>query len=121
MKKNISTLFKGKLGTINDKNLTYAEIKSSGKIEDGKFIIKNGELYGPSTGLLANGYIDPIDKHMDIHLKATPLESIDWFLRIIPFLDKIQTKNFIYIPIHIVGWFDDNQFKLIDQTLDIEK
>jgi len=43
---NISTLFKGKIGTLTDKNLTYSVINSVGDIENGRFILSHAELYG---------------------------------------------------------------------------
>ncbi len=104
---NISTLFKGKIGTLTDKNLTYSVINSVGDIENGKFILRNAELYGPSVGLLANGYIDPIDRVVDLRLKATPLESVDFIMRKIPLVKRFQTKKFIFIPIHVKGNFGD--------------
>ena len=112
---NISTLFKGKIGTLTDKNLTYSVINSVGDIENGRFILSNAELYGPSTGILANGYIDPIDKYVDLRLKATPLESVDVVLRKIPLVKRFQTKRFLFIPIHVKGNFGDPVVKKLDE------
>jgi len=112
---NITTLFKGKIGTLTDENLTYSVINSVGDIENGRFILSNAELYGPSTGILANGYIDIIDGVVDLRLKATPLESIDAILRKIPLVKRFQTKKFLFIPIHIEGRFGDSQVKRTDK------
>lgn len=112
---NISTLFKGKIGTLTDKNLTYSVINSVGDIQNGRFILSNAELYGASTGILANGYIDPINKSLDLRLKVTPLESVDTILRKIPLVKRFQTIKFLFIPIHIEGRFGDSQVKRTDK------
>ena len=112
---NISTLFKGKIGTLTDENLTYSVINSVGDIENGRFILSNAEIYGPSVGLLANGYIDPLDKVVDLNLKVTPLESVDVILRKIPLVKRFQTKRFLFIPIHVKGNFGDPVVKRLDE------
>jgi uncharacterized protein YhdP len=113
---NVSSLFKGKIGSLTDKNLSYSEIKSDGIIENGRLILNNAEMYGASTGILANGYIDPIDKNFDLHLKATPLESIDVIMRKIPLVKRFETKRFLFIPIHVEGWFGDPEVKSAGKT-----
>ena len=112
---NISTLFKGKIGTLTDKNLTYSVINSVGDIQNGRFILSNAELYGASTGILANGYMDPIDDSLDLRLKVTPLESVDAILRKIPLAKRFQTIKFLFIPIHVKGRFGDLQVKRTDK------
>jgi len=104
---NISTLFKGKIGSLRDEYFNYSTINSVGDIQNGRFILSNAELYGASTGILANGYIDPINKSLDLRLKVTPLESVDTILRKIPLVKRFQTKKFIFIPIHVKGNFGD--------------
>jgi hypothetical protein len=101
-------------------------------MKDGKLLIKEAALDGPSIKVVCEGFVDLVNMKLDLQLLVIPVMAVDSVIKRIPVVKFVLGKNFVSIPIRVKGDISDPKvetiapsaisfglFGLIKQTLNI--
>ena len=100
---NVTEIFKGKLSNPETDGFAYNSIHAKADIQNGKIVLNEMVIDGTSMNIVCQGYIDVVNKRMDITALVAPLKTIDFFIKRTPIIKDILGGSLISIPIGIKG------------------
>lgn len=129
---NFGELFRGQGPEFDKEGFPYDKLTAKADIKDGKILIKEAAMDGPSIKVVCEGFIDLVNKKLDLQLLVIPVMAVDSVIKKIPIVNFVLGKNFVSIPIRVKGDISDPSvesispsaisfglFGLIKQTLNI--
>ncbi len=100
---NVSNLFKAKLPDLVQQGFAYDTMIFKGEIKESRIFIKKGVINGVDMTLLITGWIDPLEKTMDLLCFVSPLKSVDELIQKLPVINTMFQGDLISIPITAKG------------------
>jgi len=100
---NVSSLLKAKLPDLAQQGFAYDSMIFKGEIKKSRIFIKKGVINGVDMTLLITGWIDPVEKTMDLLCFVSPLKSVDDLIQKLPIINTMFQGDLISIPITVKG------------------
>jgi hypothetical protein len=104
---NITEIYRGKLPDLKKEPLPYDRITIRGTLQNGKIIIKEWTIHGPTLEMTSQGEIDIADRKINLTVLVAPLKTIDRVIKVIPLVRDIFAGTLITIPIKVHGDLKD--------------
>lgn len=106
---NFGEIFRGNNIDYEDEGFPYDFITASAYLEEGKLMIKEAAMDGPSLKVVCDGSIDLINEQYDLKVLVIPVLAVDSVIEKIPLIGALLGKDVVSIPIKITGDFSDPQ------------
>lgn len=129
---NFGELFRGQGPEFDKEGFPYDKLTAKADIKDGKVTIREAAMDSPSIKVVCEGFIDLVNKKLDLQLLVIPVMAVDSVIEKIPLVNFVLGKNFVSIPIRVTGDLSNPDveklspsaisfglFGLIKQTLNI--
>jgi hypothetical protein len=100
---NVTDVFKGKLSNPETNGFDFNSIHAKADIQNGKLVLNEMIIDGTSMNIVCQGFIDVVNKQMDVTALVAPLKTIDFFVKRTPIVKDILGESLISIPIGIKG------------------
>lgn len=100
---NVTEIFKGKLSNPETNGFAYNSIRAKADIQNGKLVLNEMIIDGTSMNIVCQGYVDVVNKQMDVTALVAPLKTIDFFIKRTPLIKDILGGSLISIPVGIKG------------------
>ena len=104
---NVTEIFKGKLSNPETDGFAYNSIRAKADIKNGKIVLNELIIDGSSMNIVCQGYIDVVNKRMDVTALVAPLKTIDFFIKRTPLIRDILGDSLISIPVGIKGHLEN--------------
>ncbi len=104
---NVTEIFKGKLSNPETDGFAYNSIRAKADIQNGKLVLNEMIIDGTSMNIVCQGYIDVVNKQMDVTALVAPLKTIDFFIKRTPLIKDILGGSLISIPVGIKGHLEN--------------
>lgn len=104
---NFGEIFRGNNIDYEDEGFPYEYIIANADIKDGKLIIKEAAMDGPSLKVVCDGSIDLVNEQLDLQVMVIPVMAVDSVIEKIPLLSTVLGKDVVSIPIKVTGDFSD--------------
>ena len=104
---NVTEIFRGKLPNYESEGFAFNSIRADADIQNGKLVLKEMIIDGTSMNIVSEGYIDMINKRMDVTALVAPLKTIDFFIKRTPLIKDILGGSLISIPVGIKGHLEN--------------
>ncbi|MGB5990888.1 MAG: AsmA-like C-terminal region-containing protein, partial [Desulfobacterales bacterium] len=83
---NVTEIFKGKLSNPETEGFAFNSIHAKADIQNGKLVLNEFIIDGTSMNIVCQGYIDVVNKQMDVTALVAPLKTIDFFIKRTPLI-----------------------------------
>lgn len=100
---NFGELFRGQGPEFGKEGFPYDNLKARADVEDGKVLIREAVMDGPSIKVVCEGFVDLVNRKLDLQLLVIPVMAVDSVIEKIPLVNFILGKNFVSIPIKVSG------------------
>ena len=100
---NVSSLLKAKLPDLVQQGFAYDTMIFKGMVKESRILIEKGVINGADMTLLITGWIDPVEKTMDLLCFVSPLKSVDDLIQKLPIINTMFQGDLISIPITAKG------------------
>ncbi len=115
---NFGEIFRGNTIDYEDEGFPYDFIMANADIKDGKLIIKEAAMDGPSLKVVCEGSIDLVDDQLDLKVLVIPVMAVDSVIEKIPLISAVLGKDVVSIPIKVTGDISDPKIsQLSPQTI----
>ncbi len=104
---NVTEIFKGKLSNPETDGFAFNSIRAKTDIQNGKLVLNELIIDGTSMNIVCQGYIDVVNKQMDMTALVAPLKTIDFFIAKTPLIKDILKGSLVSIPVGIKGHLDN--------------
>ncbi len=104
---NFGEIFRGNTNDYEDGGFPYDFIIANADIKEGKLIIKEATMEGPSLKVVCDGSIDLVNEKLDLQVLVIPVMAIDSVIDKIPLIKTVLGKDFVSIPIQVTGDFSN--------------
>jgi AsmA-like protein len=104
---DVTEIFKGKLSNPETDGFAYNSIRAKTDIKNGKLVLNELIIDGSSMNIVCQGYIDVVNKRMDVTALVAPLKTIDFFIKRTPLIKNILGDSLISIPVGIKGHLEN--------------
>jgi hypothetical protein len=104
---NVTEIFKGKLSNPETEGFAFNSIHAKADIQNGKLVLNEFIIDGTSMNIVCQGYIDVVNKRMDVTALVAPLKTIDFFIKRTPLIKNILGDSLISIPVGIKGHLEN--------------
>ena len=110
---NVTDIFKGKLSNPETNGFAFNSIRAKGDIQNGKLVLNEMIIDGTSMNIVCQGYVDVVNKQMDVTALVAPLKTIDFFIKRTPLIKDILGGSLISVPVGIKGRLEDPRVTLL--------
>lgn len=100
---NFGDMFRGQGPDFKKEGFRYDRLTASADINDGKIIISEAVMEGPSLKVLCEGSVDLVNDKLDLELIVIPVMAVDSVIDKIPLISYIFGDSNVSIPIKITG------------------
>jgi hypothetical protein len=104
---NSTEIYRGKLPDPGKEGVDYKLIKIRAAFRDGKLMIEEVMLDGPTLELVAKGEIDLMNQEMNLMALVAPLKTVDRIVKLTPVVREIFAGTLITIPVRVHGSLKD--------------
>ena len=104
---NVSKIFKGKFPSFEQHGFAYKSMAIEATMEKSRIFINSAIINGIDMTLSFKGWIDPIEKKLNLTCVISPLKTIDIIIDKIPFINTILDGHLISIPLKATGKIDN--------------
>ncbi|OGP75278.1 MAG: hypothetical protein A2W09_06080 [Deltaproteobacteria bacterium RBG_16_50_11] len=104
---NVMEIYRGKLPDLKKEPLPYDRITIRGTLQNGKMIIKEWTIDGPTLELTSQGEIDLADQKINLTVLVAPFKTVDRITKVIPLLSYIFAGTLVTIPVKVDGDLKD--------------
>jgi len=104
---NFGEFFRGNTIDYEDEGFPYDLMMANADIKDGKLIINEAAMDGPSLKVVCEGIIDLVNEKLDLQVMVIPVMAVDSVIEKIPLLSTVLGKDFVSIPIKVTGDFSN--------------
>jgi hypothetical protein len=100
---NVTEVFRGKTVDLAEKGLPYDVTEAKVHVEDGKLVLTEGLIMGPSVEMACTGTVHLMEKSYDLTFLVAPLKTVDSLAKRIPLLGRILGGTIVSIPVQVSG------------------
>lgn len=100
---NFGELFRGQGPEFGKEGFPYDKLTARADVEEGKVLIREAVMDGPSIKVVCEGNVDLVNRKLDLQLLVIPVMAVDSVIDKIPLVNFILGKNFVSIPIKVTG------------------
>lgn len=104
---NVTDIFKGEAPNIETEGFSFNSIRVSGDIQNGKLVLSEMIIDGTSMNIVGRGYIDLVNKQINVTVLVAPLKTIDFFIKRTPLIKDILGGSLVSYPLGIIGHLDN--------------
>jgi hypothetical protein len=104
---NVSEIFRGKFPSFGQKGLRYKSAKVHGQIKDGRFLVEEMVIDGPTVQIAGQGEVDLVGRSFDFTALVAPFKTVDWVVSHIPIVGHVLGGTFVAVPVKVSGGLDD--------------
>ena len=104
---NFGEVFRGNTIDYEDEGFPYEYILVSADIKDGKLIINEAAMDGPSLKIVCEGSIDLVEEKLDLQVLVIPVMAVDSVIEKIPILSTVLGEKFVSLPVKVTGSISD--------------
>jgi hypothetical protein len=104
---NLTEVYKGKIPDMKKEGLSYKHVTEIGFLQDGKLIIKEATLDGPTLQMAAQGEVDLAEGKVDLTVLVAPLRTVDRIINLIPLVRYIFAGGLLSLPVKVSGDLKD--------------
>jgi len=104
---NLTEVYRGKLPDMRKEGLAYKLIIIRGSLLDGKLIINEAMLDGPTLQMAAQGELDLTNQKIDATVLVAPLRTVDRIINLLPVIRNIFAGTLLTIPVKVSGDLKD--------------
>ncbi|MBW2406608.1 MAG: AsmA-like C-terminal domain-containing protein [Deltaproteobacteria bacterium] len=104
---NVTEIFKGKLSNPETDGFAFNTIRAEADIQNGKLVLNELIIDGTSMNIVCQGYVDLVNKRMDVTALVAPLKTIDFFIKRTPLIKDILGDSLISVPVGIYGLLEN--------------
>jgi hypothetical protein len=104
---NVMEIYRGRLPDLRKEGLPYDRITIRGTLRNGKLIIKEWTVDGPTLEMTSQGEIDLADRKIDFTVLVAPLKTVDRVVKAIPLVNDIFAGTLVTIPVKVHGDLKD--------------
>jgi len=104
---NFGEIFRGNTIDYEDEGFPYDLIIANADIKEGKLIIKEAAMDGPSLKVVCEGSIDLVNDQLDLKVMVIPVMAVDSVIEKIPLISTVLGKDVVSIPITVTGDFSN--------------
>lgn len=104
---NVTEIYRGRFPDLVDKGFAYDSIKAKGTFKDGKLILSESIIDGPSMKMVWHGDLDLVKKELDLTGLIAPLRTVDRIIGKIPLVSDILGGKLISFPVRVSGDMND--------------
>lgn len=104
---NFGEIFRGNTIDYEDEGFPYDFIIANADIKEGKLIIKEAAMDGPSLKVVCEGSVDLVNDQLDLKVMVIPVMAVDSVIEKIPLISTILGKDVVSIPIKVTGDFSN--------------
>jgi hypothetical protein len=113
---NITEMYRGKLPDMKKEGLPYKLISARGSFQNGRFIMKDVTLDGPTMEMVAQGEIDLRNQQINFTVLVAPLKTVDRIIKVTPLAREILAGTLVTIPLAVQGNFKDPRVTLLSPS-----
>jgi hypothetical protein len=100
---NITEVFRGKVPDLVNEGFSYDTMTGKGTIREGRLVLEETVIKGPSLEIFARGNVDLATGRGDLELLIAPFRTVDSIIRRIPLLRYILGGTLVSIPVKVTG------------------
>jgi hypothetical protein len=100
---NITEVFRGKVPDLVNEGFSYDTMTGKGTIREGRLVLEETVIKGPSLEMFAHGNVDLATGRGDLDLLIAPFRTVDTIIQRIPLLRFILGGTLVSIPVKVTG------------------
>jgi hypothetical protein len=100
---NITEVFRGKVPDLASEGFSYESMTGKGTIREGRLVLEETVIKGPSLEIFAHGNVDLVTGRGDLELLIAPFRTVDSIIQRIPLLRYILGGTLVSIPVKVAG------------------
>ena len=104
---NVSEIFRGKFPDFGEKGLRYETVSARGEIKEGRVLLEEVVVDGPTVRITGEGEIDLVEKSLNLTALVAPFKTIDSILGRIPIIGYVLGGGLVAVPVQVRGKFND--------------
>lgn len=113
---NVTEIYRGRLPNLKKEGLPYNHGLVQGSFEEGKFVVEEAVLDGPTLEVVARGKLDLRNQEMSFVALVAPLKTVDRVIKLIPLIREILAGNLLSIPVDIHGSLKDPEVSFLSPS-----
>ena len=113
---NITEVYKGKLPNLKKEGLAYKLATMKGSFQNGKLIIKEATLDGPTLEMAGPGEIDLAEGKVNLTVLVAPLKTVDRIIKLTPLVNHILAGTLVTVPVRVGGDLKDPKVTLLSPS-----
>jgi hypothetical protein len=110
---NVTEIFKGSLSEFDKEGFGYHDIQVKGNLAGGKLIVQEAVLDGVTMDMAGEGYVDLLEKKMNLTFLVVPFKSTSAIIRLIPLIGYLTGGSVLSVGVKIEGDLADPQVRLV--------
>ena len=104
---NVTEILRGKVPDLSGNELPYDSFTATGDLQEGKLVLSEIALSGPTVGIVGDGTLDLADTMVDMKLVVAPLRTVDFIVEKTPVVKNIMGGKVVTVPVRVKGdWAD---------------
>ena len=100
---NFTEIFIGKIPDIRRKGFAYRSMTANGTLHNSNIMFDEVVIDGSSLGITGNGNINLLNNKMDLNFMASPLKTVDFFIKKMPIIGKFMNGRLVAVPVGLKG------------------
>jgi hypothetical protein len=100
---NVTEIFRGKLPDLVEEGFAYNSMEAKGSFQDGRLVFEEAIVDGSSMDIVCKGFVDPVNKRIDLTVLVAPFKTIDRIIRAIPLVGYLLGGKLVSIPVRVTG------------------
>lgn len=129
---NFGELFRGQSPDFGKEGFRYDQLFAKADIKEGRVVIQEAVMEGPSLKVVCAGYIDLVLQKLDLEVLVIPVMAVDSVIEKIPLVSYLLGSDYVSIPVRVTGDISNPDIKelspsalrfglfgLIKQTLNV--
>jgi hypothetical protein len=113
---NLTEIYRGKLPDFSSQGLDYKRSTAVLEVKEGKILINDWSITGPTLWMGSRGEIDIATQEIDFTIMVSPFKTIDRIINSIPGLRWILGGRLVAIPIKATGNLEDPQITALSPS-----
>ncbi len=113
---NFGELFRGQSPDFGKNGFPYDKLLAKADIQEGKVVIKEAALDGPSLKVVCEGYIDLVVNKLDLQVLVIPILAVDSVIEKIPLVSYLLGSKYVSIPIKVTGDISDPKIEQLSPS-----
>jgi hypothetical protein len=113
---NLTEIYRGKLPDFSSQGLDYKRSTAVLEVREGKILINDWSINGPTLWMGSRGEIDIATQEIDFTIMVSPFKTIDRIINAIPGLRWILGGRLVAIPIKATGNLEDPQITALSPS-----